>query len=542
MSTEPAPESNPTHPQYARWLLVALVAMFAVIVVRTAWLSEDAYFTFRCVDNWIHGYGARWNVSERVQAYTHPLWFGLLSLLFFITRDMVVTGFALGFLCTAGAVYVLVRRVGATWQGTAMALGCLSASKAFTDYSTSGLENPLSHLLLLGFFAQFWAEEPRDPTAAERRLFGMCLIGGLLVCNRLDLGLLLVPALVYALWPPRLSVRRVLVVGLGFSPLIVWEILSLIYYGFLVPNTAYAKLGSDRARDLVLRQGARYFENSLSWDPITLICIAVVTLACLRYARERPKQACAALGVLLYLGYVLRIGGDYMSGRFFTAPLVVAAGLLANWPELRKPVVRRSVVRRSVVPVGSAMIVTLAFVAPNPTVLSGKDYSEHTLEGKDLVDDERGNRHIFAGLISARETPFLENSGWYKRGKKDRERAEARDEILVVIKGNGGYMGYAAGPKVHYINNYGITDPLLARLPGEFRAAGHIRRRVPPGYVRAAIGKGKIRDPNLHAYWKDLALIVKGPIWSKRRWAAIWRMHTGANQPLLDAYLHDHPQ
>lgn len=507
-----------------RLLIVGLVVLFAIVVVRTAWLSEDAYFTFRSVENWVHGYGARWNVAERVQVYTHPLWFALMSLVFLVTRNMVVSGFALGFLCTAATIYILVRRLGASWQGTAMALGCLIASKAFTDYATSGLENPLSHLLLLGFFAHFWADEDPDPATAERKLTVTCLFGGLLVCNRMDLGLMLIPALVYALWPPRFSIRRVLAIGLGFAPLIAWEIISLIYYGFLVPNTAYAKLGSNLPRHLVFEQGTHYFQNSLSWDPITLLCIAVVTLASLRYFRERPKHACATAGVLLYLAYVFNIGGDYMTGRFFTAPLIVATGVLASWPSIRKPVFL----------VGAVVIVSLTFMAPNPTVFSGKDYKEDGLGSKNGIDDERGYRFIFAGLISAREKPFLANSSWYRRGKKDRKKAKARGKTLVVVNDNGGYMGHAAGPAVHYINPYGITDPLLARLPGRFRAPGHIKRRLPPGYVGAAIGEGEIQDPNLAAYWRDLSLIISGPIWSRQRWAAIWRMHTGANQQLLD--------
>jgi arabinofuranosyltransferase len=549
MPTDPAPAPRWLSPSVRRGsslaVLAALVVLFAVVVVRTAWLSEDAYFTFRSVENWVYGYGARWNVNERVQAYTHPLWFALLSALFFVTREMAVTGFALGFLCTAGTVYVLVRRVGgASWVGgarpsVALALGCLIASKAFTDYSTSGLENPLSHLLLLLFFAQFWADEDPDPVRAERSLAWTCLFGGLLVCNRLDLGLILAPALVYALWPGKwagrtslkTTLRRALAIGVGFSPLIVWELISLVYYGSWVPNTAYAKLGAQLPTDFVLRQGVHYFANSLRWDPVTLLSIAVITIASLAQLRQRPKQACAALGVLLYLGYVLAIGGDYMSGRFFTAPLAVAAGLLAN----------RATLTRPTLVVGAVVLVILAFMAPSPTVFAGKDYSEEELGSDNKVDDERGYRHVFAGLISTREVPLLANSGWYKRGLRDRALAEKRGEVVVAVKGNGGYMGYAAGPQVHYINPYGITDPLLARLPGSFRAPGHIHRPVPPGYHRAAIGKGRIHDPNLHAYWRELALITRAPIWSRARWAAIWRMHTGANQPLLDAYLAAQP-
>ena len=37
-----------------------------------------------------------------------------------------------------------------------------------------------------------------------------------------------------------------------------------------------------------------------------------------------------ALGVLLYLVYIFKIGGDYMSMRFFTAPLVVAFAIAAG--------------------------------------------------------------------------------------------------------------------------------------------------------------------------------------------------------------------
>ena len=45
-------------------------AIFLVVLVRSAWVSEDAYITLRTVDNFVNGYGLRWNVSERVQTYT----------------------------------------------------------------------------------------------------------------------------------------------------------------------------------------------------------------------------------------------------------------------------------------------------------------------------------------------------------------------------------------------------------------------------------------------------------------------------------------
>ena len=58
----------------ARTLLNGALALFGVVLVRTAWLCDDAYINFRTVDNFLHGYGLRWNVAERVQTFTDPLW------------------------------------------------------------------------------------------------------------------------------------------------------------------------------------------------------------------------------------------------------------------------------------------------------------------------------------------------------------------------------------------------------------------------------------------------------------------------------------
>src|SRR5262245_48696025 len=75
-----------------KWVLPALsVAFFIVVLIRTAWLSDDAFITFRTVDNFIAGYGLRWNVAERVQTYTHPLWMLLVAGAYAITREMYLT-------------------------------------------------------------------------------------------------------------------------------------------------------------------------------------------------------------------------------------------------------------------------------------------------------------------------------------------------------------------------------------------------------------------------------------------------------------------
>ncbi len=44
-------------------------------------MDDDGFINLRIVRNWIHGHGPVFNVDERVEAATSPLWLGLLALL-----------------------------------------------------------------------------------------------------------------------------------------------------------------------------------------------------------------------------------------------------------------------------------------------------------------------------------------------------------------------------------------------------------------------------------------------------------------------------
>src|SRR5947209_2599838 len=76
-------------------LIALALAFFLFIITRDSWLSDDAYITFRTVDNFIHGYGLTWNVDERVQVYTHPLWMFLLSAVYFCTYEFYYSALVL---------------------------------------------------------------------------------------------------------------------------------------------------------------------------------------------------------------------------------------------------------------------------------------------------------------------------------------------------------------------------------------------------------------------------------------------------------------
>lgn len=87
-----------------------LILLYLFVVVRTAWVNDDAYITFRTVDNFVNGYGLTWNVAERVQAYTHPLWMFAVSSVYFFTREAYYTSIFLSILFSLIAIIILAYR------------------------------------------------------------------------------------------------------------------------------------------------------------------------------------------------------------------------------------------------------------------------------------------------------------------------------------------------------------------------------------------------------------------------------------------------
>ena len=294
------------------------------VLVRTAWVCDDAYITFRVADNFVYGYGLRWNVDERVAVFTHPLWLFLFSSLYAITREAYYTAICLGIGLTLITMLGVAVRVASGASVGALALVALLSSKAFVDFSTSGLENPLTNLLLIVFVLQ-WARRDEGP----RALLGLWGSAALVLVNRLDLVLLVAPALAAATVISAQRIGRGAAIRaaiVGMTPLIAWMAFSMIYFGFPVPNTAYAKLDTGVSSLALVKQGLYFVGLGFRFDPVTLLMIAAAPAA-LAFRRSRSDWP-LVLGMLLTVAYVIRIGGDFMYGRFLTAPFFVSLLIL----------------------------------------------------------------------------------------------------------------------------------------------------------------------------------------------------------------------
>ncbi len=515
------------------WLPALLVIAFAVVLVRTSWICDDAYITFRTVDNLVNGLGATWNAGERVQAYTHPLWMLLVSALRMVTGELFLTVHVLGIvLSTATAVIVARGPVDSERRRDALAacvaLAVLLFSRGFVDYSTSGLENPLTHLLLAAFLVRFLGSR-------EGGLLLLAFLAGLAVTNRMDAALLFAPALLARWWQER-SLRGLGALVLGFAPFLAWEIFSIVYYGFPFPNTAYAKLGTGIPAGELAAGGLRYLGNSFSGDPGTLVAIAFGTaLPLLPRVRSLGRRALpVSLGIALYLMYVVRIGGDFMSGRMLAAPLLAAVILIAVG------------LRRAPRWVGGAAllaVVALGFATPRATVLSTPDYGQdvsvvETGDGAGIIA-ERLYYYRATGLLSSRRTSDVPANTWALQGQEARRAGQK-----VMTRKTIGFFGYFAGPEVYVVDFHALSDPLLARIPEITRKRGgrwqpgHFRRELPPGYLATLRGNAEgLEDADLDRYFDELRVVVRGPLFTVERWQTIGRFLTRSNAELLNSYL-----
>ncbi|HOV33381.1 MAG TPA: hypothetical protein PLX23_08470 [Candidatus Hydrogenedens sp.] len=509
--------------RYLRYIVIALATLFFVILfLRTAWLNDDSYITFRTVDNFVNGYGLRWNVIERVQAYTNPLWMFVISAAYFFTREMFLTPIFISIALSLTTVTLLFYFHTKNVFQVILSVVILGFSRAFVDYSSSGLENPLTHLLLVIFCIIFFSDTPN-----KLKLFSLAFIPSLSAFNRLDTICIYLPSLIYSWWKQEKRLESSIIMFIGFMPLILWEIFSVIYYGFPVPNTAVAKLQNYIDRRELLLQGFYYFKWLFDRDLSSFIVIVIALL--LPFFRKNAKLLTCSLGILLYCIYILWIGGDFMGGRFFSVLILLSTILIIRFLLLKESWKRI---------LATLILLILSLIKPNVPILTDENFGKDQswLRDESGIGDDRMYYFQISSLAHWEPGEIMPKKSFasVKEGLNLREQ----NKQITKVYGCIGFRGFFAGPKVYLIDYWALADPLLARIPPLYKPKwmiGHFWRHVPEGYVESFVSdSNKIKDPNLAEFYEHLKTITRGPIWSFGRWKEIIKMNLGIYNHLID--------
>jgi hypothetical protein len=325
-----------------RLLLWALVGwLLAAPQVLGTWVLDDAYISFRYARNLVAGAGLTFNPGgEVVEGYTNFLW-----------TLMIAAGMAAGFeplltaqvLCTALAlatVLLLYRVADAWWHGRIWSLIpplVLALQPAFVLYTArgSGMETALvTFLALLALWRTWQAQHWRGAVLAG-------MLCALMMMARPDGALVFLAGWVVlgaaAVWGVRgAGARWHLLAGLSvgmvllYAPYFIWR---YSYYGYLLPNTFYAKTGATVAQ--VVR-GLEYTAAFWSVQGVVIAALLLFSLVWLRRGGgqqpgERRAVVLLWLFFLLTLLYVTAVGGDHFPlGRFFVPVLPPYALLIAH--------------------------------------------------------------------------------------------------------------------------------------------------------------------------------------------------------------------
>lgn len=511
----------------------------AVMGYRQRWVAEDAFISLRVVENILAGNGPVFNSGERVEAYTHPLWvatiaaWGALGLP--TAEGTVILGIALslvGLIAAMAAARRLTEHIAAASVGPpstrcrpdsidtfAVPLGALIfvAIPVVWDFITSGLETGLSFAWLgMSFWLLVRAGFVRDSTLRTRVTSAIVIGLGPLV--RPDLAIFslgfLVALAVCSDERSRLGwLRRgLLLVGAAGSLPLAYQIFRMGYFAALVPNTALAK----EAGDARWSQGWVYLrdftETYQLWLP--LLIAAAFFGAAARQARTSHDRralvvmAAPVVSALPHALYVVRIGGDFMHGRFLLPTLfgLLLPVMLVHIP-LRRPSSSREVITSAALLViaGWTVVTALWLRVPYQGSVSA-----------DGIADERG---VYA-LLAGNPHPITIDDymdmrlGWTREGRRWRDLASRNARVLVIdesaypldprvdsetdvviLAWNIGLSGYAAGLDVHVTDRYGLSDPLASRLRLTKRGRPGHEKQLDPAWAIARFGMSEELNP-----------------------------------------------
>jgi len=437
----------------------------------------------------LHGYGPVFNVSERVEAYTNPLWVALLALIAplfghgpsgraHIELAAVVLGIALAAAALALACLasgrLSVRRSGFAWPAGALVVLALAP---FWDFAGCGLETGLVLFWLAGCF-YLLAGQPR-PSARRATAIALAIGAGPLV--RPDLALT-AALFLCVLWACEVSARqRAVSAAVAAAPVLAYQVFRMGYFACLLPNTALAKeagLANWQAGWAYLRDFAGPYQLGFP-SALVLLGAGGALLELWRWGRSADALlVVAALASALLQGlYVVHIGGDFMHARMLlpalfalVLPVATVAGPPSGWALLlipwaiaaalwgRCPYAEQSEGEPQIEN-ERAFYVSRASV-PHP--VAAEDFlPKHNWAADGVWLAEHATRPLPAQ--PAGPHPGLFSPGWqFERYEVDVQpwvRAS-----VVAARFPVGIIGFLAGPGTQVCDARGPTDPFASRV------------------------------------------------------------------------------
>ena len=233
-------------------LLIALIFIFFVYLffvwmpipkLVTYFLVDDAFYYFKTASHISLGNGPTFDGEHMTNGY-HPLWMGLLSVIYFFSPDSITL--PLHIVLTLSVVLffltsIMLWKIIFSLTGSHMLSGVLTFLYAINPWNVgffiSGLETPLAlFLFVLCFFCTLKVIEESD---VIKNYFFLGCVSSLLILSRLDYGIFVAVLFVFLCFVVKKNLFKKL---LFFTlPVVMiatpWFLYNYFYFGSFLPTS-----------------------------------------------------------------------------------------------------------------------------------------------------------------------------------------------------------------------------------------------------------------------------------------------------------------
>ncbi len=507
---------------------------FVGIITILAWQSDDAYHGYVMAKHFVEGDGFVYNIGERSSASSCPLFTLVIAAAYFVTREMFFTSLIVCIAFSAAAYLILVYKFCKTKEQILMSFFALTGSTAFVSYTTSGLENSML-FFLSALFLKLYFDHDRF---TGKQMLQLALVFSAIALTRMDAVLMFIPVIVYVYLAKRekTSFFNAVWIGLaGLLPFILWELFSLFYFGFPFPNTAYVKLGTDIALIEYMKRGVWYGIFTLLND-LLVILIPAIFMAVTVFMKK-VKYLYLSAGLLLYVFYIIYIGGDFMMGRHFTVIFLISVcGLNVLFNKENEDFVK---IRKCQMLYFLFVIIGMVYTHTFASVIGSQYLFGHEIGSS--ISDEREVYQRTTGLYNNVRSLITKGDLCIRDTWNYQSTDEVRELGLIgnITDNSPGILVYYNSDL--YLNDtYGLGDPFLSKLPAikdENWRVGHMKRKLPEGYRETIqFGENVIENQDLAEYYDVIHFITRGDLFDKERIRAIIDWNLGKYDYLIDNY------
>jgi arabinofuranosyltransferase len=301
-------------PVHALWII--LLAALAIHAWHLRLVNDDFFISLRYAENWLKGEGLVWNPGERVEGYTNFMYVVILAGVLKSGAEPVMAAQMLGFISACIALFLTAR----TYQrlnpqenpGPEMiAPAMLVSSGPYAAWSVAALETPIFLALVLAALLLFfkWLDEKKTWTIiAGGFLFTLSAMTRPEGLAFYAIALLWLQGTAWkregritlSIWPALMGLVII------YIPYFIWR---YSYYGWLLPNSFYARMGTSISQDVMLwKKGISYIFLFLKTYP--LLALLAIPVFMKRKDSVNARLALILILIFFWMAYLVAVGGD----------------------------------------------------------------------------------------------------------------------------------------------------------------------------------------------------------------------------------------